>query len=98
MNAVDKTGFKRSTSLKELVMMAILEDNTMIAMIKYHCVKSILMRSFFWSVFSCLWTEYGDLLCKPPYLFQIRENTDQKNSPYSDIFCAVCGLLYFVCP
>ena len=27
-----------------------------------HCVKSVQIRSFFWSVFSCIWTEYGDLL------------------------------------
>ena len=26
-----------------------------------HCVKSVQIRSFFWSVFSCIWTEYGDL-------------------------------------
>ena len=32
---------------------------------------------FFWSVFSSIWTEYGDLR-KPPYSVQIRENTDQK--------------------
>ena len=23
-----------------------------------HCVKSVKIRSFFWSVFSCIWTEY----------------------------------------
>ena len=31
---------------------------------RVHCVKSVQMRSFFWSVFSCIRTEYGDLLCK----------------------------------
>ena len=36
------------------------------------------MRSFFWSVFSCVWTEYWDLLRKSPYSGQIQENTDQK--------------------
>ena len=25
-------------------------------------MKSIQIRSFFWSVFSCIWIEYGDLL------------------------------------
>ena len=25
-----------------------------------HCVKSVQIRSFFWSVFSRIWTEYGD--------------------------------------
>ena len=33
---------------------------------------------FFWSVFSRIWTEYGDLLRKSPYSVRIRENTDQK--------------------
>ena len=26
-----------------------------------HCVKSVQIRSYFWSVFSCIRTEYGDL-------------------------------------
>ena len=34
---------------------------------------------FFWSVFSCIRTEYGDLLRKSPYSVRIQENTDQKN-------------------
>ena len=33
---------------------------------------------FFWSVFSRIWTEYGDLRSKSPHSVQIRENTDQK--------------------
>ena len=27
-----------------------------------HCVKSAQIRSFFWSAFFCIQTEYGDLL------------------------------------
>ena len=27
-----------------------------------HCVKSVQIRKFFWSVFFCIWTKYGDLL------------------------------------
>ena len=43
------------------------------------CVKSVhQMRSFFWSVSSCIWTEYGDLRSESPYSIQIQENTDQK--------------------
>ena len=45
---------------------------------KEHCVKSVQIRSFFWSVFSCIRTGYGDLLRKPPYPVRIQENTDQK--------------------
>ena len=42
-----------------------------------HCVKSVQIRSFFWSVFSCIWTEYGDLRSNSPYSVWIWENTDQ---------------------
>ena len=43
-----------------------------------HCVKSAQIRSYFWSVFSCIRIEYGDLRSKSPYSIQIQENTDQK--------------------
>ena len=43
-----------------------------------HCVKSVQIRNFFWSVFSCIRTKYGDLLRKFPYLIRIQENMDQK--------------------
>ena len=33
-------------------------------LINGHCVKSVQIRSFLWSVFSCIRTEYGDLLHK----------------------------------
>ena len=42
-----------------------------------HCLKSIQRRIFFWSVFSSIWTEYGD---KSLYSVRILENTNQKNS------------------
>ena len=38
---------------------------------------SVQTWSFFWSVFSCIQTEYGG---KYPYSVQIRENTNRKNS------------------
>ena len=43
-----------------------------------HCMKSVQIRSYFWSVLSCIRTEYGDLLRKSLYSYQIQENTDQK--------------------
>ena len=43
-----------------------------------HCVKSVQMLSYFWSVFSCIRTEYGDLLRTSPYSVRIQENTNQK--------------------
>ena len=41
-------------------------NNHKISLICYttHCVKSVQIRSFFWSVFSCIRTKYGDLLRK----------------------------------
>ena len=43
-----------------------------------HCMKSVQIRSFFWSVFYRIWTEYGDTRSISPYSVQMRENTDQK--------------------
>ena len=37
---------------------------------------------FFWSIFSHIWTEYGEILRISPYSVRMRENTDQKNSEY----------------
>ena len=44
-----------------------------------HCVKSVQIQRFFWSVFSCIWVEYGGLRSISPYSVQIQENTDKKN-------------------
>ena len=46
--------------------------------LKFRYVKSVQIRSFFWSVFSCIRNEYGDLLRKSSYSSQIQENTDQE--------------------
>ena len=43
-----------------------------------HCMKSVQIRSYFWSAFSCIWTEYGDLRSKSLYSVRVQENTDQK--------------------
>ena len=43
-----------------------------------HWVKSIQIQSFFWTAFSCVQTEYGDLQSKYPYSVRKQENTDQK--------------------
>ena len=40
--------------------------------------ESVQMQSFFWFVFSCIQTEYGDLRSRSSYSVQIQENTDQK--------------------
>ena len=46
-------------------------------LITTHCAKNVQIRSFFQSVFSRIWTEYGDLRYKSPYSVQMRKNTDQ---------------------
>ena len=43
-----------------------------------HCVKSGQIKSFFWSVFSHIQTEYGDILRISPYSVQMWEKRDQK--------------------
>ena len=51
---------------------------------RMHCVKSVQIRSYFWSVFSCIRTEYGDLQFSP--------NTGKYGpeiTPYLDTFHAV---------
>ena len=42
------------------------------------CMKSVQLRSLFRSVFSRIWTKYGDLLRHSPYSVQKRENMDHK--------------------
>ena len=43
-----------------------------------HCVKSLQIQSFFWSVFSRIRTEYGEIRSISPYSVLMRENTVQK--------------------
>ena len=44
--------------------------------------KTCLYSEFFWSAFSRIWSEYGDLLCKSPYSVQMRENWDFGNPKF----------------
>ena len=43
-----------------------------------HCVKSVQIRSYFWSAFSYIWTEYKEIRNIFPYSVRMRENTDEK--------------------
>ena len=45
---------------------------------KDNCVKNVQIRDYFWSVFSCIRTEYKVLLSKSLYSVQIQQSTDQK--------------------
>ena len=55
-----------------------------------HCVKIVQIRSFFWSVFSRIRTEYGEILHISLYPVRMRENTDQKKLRIWTIFTQ-CG-------
>ena len=50
---------------------------------------------FFWSVFSCLRAEYGEMRSFSPYSVRIRENTDQKNSEYGHFSRSVSFSIIF---
>ena len=43
-----------------------------------HCMKSVQILSFFWSVFFCIRTEYGEIRSISPYSARMWENTEQK--------------------
>ena len=49
-----------------------------------HFVKSVRIWSFFWSLFSHIRTEYGEILRIPTYSVRFRENSVQKKTPYLD--------------
>ena len=51
-----------------------------------HCMKSVQIRRFFWSVFSRIWTEYGEIRSISSYSVQMRENTNQKKTSKNEHF------------
>ena len=57
--------------------------------VQYNVLKVSKYEGFFLSVFSCIRTEIGDLLCKSPCSVRIQENTDKKKPSYLDTFHAV---------
>ena len=44
--------------------------------------KKFPYSEFFWSVFSRIWTEHGEIRSISPYSVRMRENNNQKNSEY----------------
>ena len=69
---------KRCALSHKLNLWNILDTNESVLWNILYCVKSIQIRSFFWSAFSCIWPEYGDLLRKSLCSVRIEKNTDQK--------------------
>ena len=63
--------------------------------ISIHCVKSVQIRSFVWSLFSRIRTEYREILRSSPFSVRMRENTEQKNSVFghfSSCYFWICFL------
>ena len=48
--------------------------------------KNCPYSELFWSVFSRIRTEYGEIRSISPYSVQMRENKDQNNSEYGHFF------------
>ena len=61
-----------------------------------HCVKSVQIRSFFWSAFSRTRTEYGEIRSISPYSVQMRENVDQKKLGIWTLFTQYVSVLFSV--
>ena len=49
----------------------------------------------FWSVFSRIRTEYGEILRISPYSVRMRENTDQNNSEYGHFLHSVFSSRFY---
>ena len=72
--------FKNPERFGDMLKERMLKSFNSLPQVKFvkHCMKSVQIRSFSWSIFSCIWTEYGDLRSSSPYSVRIREDTDQK--------------------
>ena len=57
-----------------------------------HYLKSVQIRSFFCSVFSCIRTEHGDLLPKSLYAVRIQENLTRKNSVFGQFHAVIISV------
>ena len=60
--------------------------NTLLVLYFPQCVKNVLIRRFFWYVFSRFRTEYGEIRSISPYSVRMRKNTDQKKFCFLTLF------------
>ena len=64
----------------------LIEENVLAAsdekITKIHCIKKCPYSDFFWSVFSRIRTEYGEIRSISPYSVRMREHMGKKNSEY----------------
>ena len=51
-------------------------------LITTYTARKVSVFGVFWSIFSCILTEYGDFLRKSPHSVRMRENMDQKKFEY----------------
>ena len=58
-----------------------------------HYVRGVQIRSFFWSLFSRIRTEYGEMWSIFPYSVRMRENTDLKKLRIWTLFMHCVALL-----
>ena len=65
--------------MKTIIVILNLADNELLA--GFHCMKSVQIRSFFWSVFSRIRTEYGEIRSISPYSVEYRKCEPEK-TPY----------------
>ena len=63
---------------QEIILKRLYMWNCLFSLVNQHCVKSVQIRSFFWSVFSHIRTEYGETRIISPHSARMPENTDQK--------------------
>ena len=61
-----------------------------------HCVGSAQIRSFFWSIFSRIRTEYGEILRISPYSSPNAGKYGPEKPPYLDTFYVVLISFYLL--
>ena len=66
--------------------------NFLVSFVKCYCVKSVQIRSFFWSWFSRNWTEYGygEMRSISPYSVRMRKIRTRKNSVFRHFTECIC--------
>ena len=62
---------------------------------RIHCVKNVQIQSYFWSVFSYIWTEYGDLLSIQSEYRKIRTRNNSAFGHFSHSGYSATKTLYF---
>ena len=61
-----------------------------LSLLSYHCMKSVQILSFFWSVFSCIRIEYGDFHSRFRILSECWKIRTRKNFLFGHFSRSVC--------